>query len=540
MRVTASVDAARRQASRRSRQDRDSRRAFQAAISYHRQGRLPEAARLYEAVLRTSSDHRDSLHNLGLIRLQQGNAAEAAMLFRRALERGPKSFDAHMNLGDALAALQRHQEAIAEYRRALAIKPDCADAYNNIGIALQQLNCHDEAIAHYEKAVALDPVHLKAHNNLGTGLKMLGRIEQAQCALERAIASTPREAQARFYRQLSDCKRFAADDPQLAAMEALAEDVASLAEEQQIDLHFAMGKALAGINEYQRSFAHLLKGNALKRRQFAYDEPASLAVFDRIRAVFTPELLRNKQSFGDPSPVPVFVLGMPRSGTTLVEQILASHPKIFGAGERQAFGAAAARLNRADATYPETIAAATGKQLRQIGERYLAVVRASAPAVERIVDKMPANYLYAGLIHLALPNARIIHTRRDPVDTCLSCFSILFTGDQRFSYELGELGRYYVAYEKLMDHWRSMLPQGLMIEVQYEEVVADLEGQARRILAHCGLAWDDSCLAFHKGSRAVQTASAAQVRQPIYRSSIGRWLPYKAMLGPLLEALGVE
>jgi hypothetical protein len=240
--------------------------------------------------------------------------------------------------------------------------------------------------------------------------------------------------------------------------------------------------------------------------------------------------------------VPLFILGMPRSGTTLVEQILASHSEVFGAGELRTFERSVGGLDGPDgapASFPEGVASLSAEQFRRLGAIYVEGVAPMASA-QRITDKMPLNFLFIGLIHLALPNARIIHTRRDPVDTCLSCFSTLFTGEHRVAYELGELGRYYRAYERLMAHWRGVLPMGVMLEVTYEDLVADFDREARRIVAHCGLEWEDACFDFHLTRRPVRTASAAQVRQPIYKSSVGRWRPYKHLLRPLLEALAVD
>jgi hypothetical protein len=250
--------------------------------------------------------------------------------------------------------------------------------------------------------------------------------------------------------------------------------------------------------------------------------------------------MRSNEGVGEQSSVPVFILGMPRSGSTLVEQILASHPKVFGAGEIDDFGKAILGLSgaaRRAITSPEVVSLMSGEQLRQLGASYVGRIKAAAPAAQRITDKMLENFRFTGLIHLALPNARIIHTRRDPIDTCLSCFSKRFAENLPYTYDLGELGRYYRAYEALMAHWRSVLPQNVMLEVRYEEVVADLEGQARRILAHCGLEWDPHCLDFHKTERPVRTASVAQVRQPIYKSSVGRWRAFESFLGPLLAEL---
>jgi hypothetical protein len=243
---------------------------------------------------------------------------------------------------------------------------------------------------------------------------------------------------------------------------------------------------------------------------------------------------------GDPSTVPLFIVGMPRSGTTLVEQILASHHSVFGAGERTELLRTVGRISAQQigaTSFPEAVWTMSVEALHQVGADYVAALQPLAPDASRIVDKMPANFACVGLIRLILPNAKIIHVSRNPVDTCLSCFSKLFSGEQPFSYDLAELGRYYHGYKDLMAHWRAVLPPGVMLEVEYESLVRDFNTQARRIIAHCDLPWDSACLDFHKTSRPVHTASLVQVRQPIYRTSVGRWRPAVTLLRPLLEAL---
>jgi hypothetical protein len=262
---------------------------------------------------------------------------------------------------------------------------------------------------------------------------------------------------------------------------------------------------------------------------------------DRICQVFTPELMKSKAGQGAPSDQPIFIIGMPRSGTTLVEQIIGSHPRVHPGGERDSFEKAFLKVTSSRASeYPDSIPGVTPEQVGAVGAAYLEMIRALVPVADRFTDKLPGNYMYAGLIRLALPRARVIHVRRNAIDTCVSCFSVNFSSSQTFAYDLVELGRYYRAYEKLMDHWRRVLPPSSMLEVQYEDVVNDIEGQAHRIIAYCGLEWDQTCLAFHKLERAVLTASAAQVREPIYRSSIGRWREYGEQLRPLLDALGLS
>ena len=234
--------------------------------------------------------------------------------------------------------------------------------------------------------------------------------------------------------------------------------------------------------------------------------------------------------------MPVFIVGMPRSGSTLIEQILAAHPRVHSGGEMHHFPLSLIAIRGMN--YPENVVGMTAEQIDDLGREYLKKATASMPkTAARFTDKLPNNVLYVGLIRLALPNARIVYAMRDPVDNCVSCFQQLFVDGQNFAYELGELGRYYRATEQVAEHWRHVLPADAMLEVQYEYVVADLESQARRIFDHCGLEWDDACLDFHKVERPVVTASAAQVRQPIYRSSVGRWRAYQDQLKPLLDAL---
>jgi hypothetical protein len=236
----------------------------------------------------------------------------------------------------------------------------------------------------------------------------------------------------------------------------------------------------------------------------------------------------------------VFVVGMPRSGTTLVEQILASHPAVFGAGELELMPRAVAGLRAAhpEAAFPDLAAMLDDADLRALGARYLAGLdRIAPPEAARVTDKLPLNFVHVGLIHLALPGARLVHVRRDPLDTCVSCYSKLFAGNQPFAYDLGELGRYYRAYTSVMAHWRRVLPPGVLLELDYEAVVADLERAARRLVAHCGLGWDDACLAFHRTERPIRTASALQVRRPLYTEAIGRAAAYAPWLAPLIAAL---
>jgi tetratricopeptide (TPR) repeat protein len=506
----------------------------------YKRGRIEQAIWHFGRAIAIKPDYADAHFVLANILQGIGRFSEAMMHYDKVLAIEPRHCAARNNLATVLQRLGHFDKAIALYEHALAINPDYADACCNLGNAFLAVNRTEDSIVENEKALCLDPCKVAAHNNLGVAFQALGCIEDAGRAYERALQIAPRSAA--IHLNLAYLRRFTAGDPRLTALEKLAEDIATLGTEDRISLHFALGKAFDDLGQHERSFQHLRDGNALKRARLAYHESEVLSLFERIRTTFTPELMQQKSGGGDQSDVPVFVVGMPRSGTSLIEQILASHSKVHGAGEIETFYQAMVKLrcrNGAAVEFPDFVPAMSPDALHDLGSDYVELTKAAAPAAGRIVNKLRLNFKYVGLIHLALPRARIIHIRRDPLDTCFSCFSLLFTGDQSFSYDLGELARYYRGYAAVMEHWRSVVPRCAMIEVQYEDLVADLEAQARAIVDHCGLRWEDACLGFYQTRREVKTASSVQVRMPVYRTSVGRWRPYENFLQPLIEALNV-
>lgn len=536
----------------------------------HSMGRHEQALTSLERSLVLKPDSAETYANIGNALARLNRPREALASYVKASELNPRLAEPYNNSGGLLASLGRHEEALAQFQRALPLQPDRALAYYNLGTALGALDRHEEAVAHYKKALAERPNYPAALNNLGNSLhalfrpaesleafekllalnsrnasahfgvgnalQVLGRVAEARQAFDRAVALAPGEPL--FHYALVQTKRVREEDPQLVAMENLSRHIASLSESGQIELHFALAKAYDDIGRIEHAFEHLNDGNTLKRRGIVYDEAAELGALHTLEHVFTAEMTEARRGLGDPSELPIFILGMPRSGTTLVEQILASHPRVFGAGELPLLQQLILAGDAGD-RFPDDFPALSGAQMRQIGIRYVEQLRSRAPRANRIADKLPANFRLVGLIHLVLPRARIIHVRRDPVDTCFSCYTRLFPSGQNFAFDLGELGRFYRAYDRLMAHWRSALPEGVMLELRYESLVSDLEGQARRMIEYCGLEWDERCLRFYKTERSVRTASFAQVRKPVYSASIGRWRPYKAYLGALFDALGV-
>ncbi|MBR0846285.1 tetratricopeptide repeat protein [Bradyrhizobium diazoefficiens] len=499
--------------------------------------RPAEAEQAYVKALAAKPNDAETLDNLALALKDLDRLDEAAAMLRRAIAVDQGSPQLLLHLGTVLTDQGKVDEAASVAESARALAPDDHDVVNLLGRIAFERGALADAQAHFERALSLKPDLADAHNNLGNVLKEIGRLKEAEACYLRALAIAPRMAG--VYVNLTDSRSIRADDPHLAAMLALENDP-DLTKTERMQLHFALGKACADLGDHHHGFEHLLRGSALKREMISYDEAGAMALFDRVEQVFTRELVSAKAGAGDASQVPIFVLGMPRSGTTLVEQIIASHPRVHGAGELKTFSEIVETVHGEDGKtipYPEFVPALDRHAAAQIGAHYVAAIRKLAPSAAHVTDKMPSNFFFAGLIHLALPNATIIHTIRDPVDTCVSCFSKLFTAEQNHTYDLAELGRYYLRYQRLMAHWRHVLPPGRILDVSYEDVVADLEGNARRIVAHCGLDWDARCLDFHQASRPVRTASATQVRQPIYTSAIGRWRVYERHLGPLLKEL---
>ena len=544
---------------------------YQAGLALLRQRRWREAQRAFQAVLHQHPRHVGALCNLAQVQLALGDPAPGLIAVDRALAERADVAEVHHLRAHLLQSLGRADEAIAAYERTLALEPaatdalhnlaallleqrqfgralaplervlagrdDFPEAHNNAGVAMLGLDRPEEALVHFDRATALRPGFADAHGNRGSALLSLGRLAEARAAFQEAIRLSPREG--RFYLDLAGCHRFEAGEATLAAMRALASEPSGLSAQSRVELHFALGKALSDVGEPEASFRHYRQGNALKRVSVQYSEADTLRLMERVRSAFGGNHLRGAARTAASAPTPVFVVGMPRSGTTLVEQILASHKLVFGGGERPELHRAALRAvaGTAPAALFDALSSLPAAELRRLGTEYVAQMRVLAPGAAVVVDKMPGNFLYLGLIALALPEARVIHVHRDPLDTCVSCFCTLFSGDQPYTYNLGELGRYYRGYEGLMAHWRTALPDGMLIDVAYEDVVTDLPREARRMVGHCGLAWDARCLEFQNTQRSVRTASRAQVRQPIYRGAIGRAAQYAPMLGPLIGAL---
>nr|WP_206951502.1 tetratricopeptide repeat-containing sulfotransferase family protein [Trinickia acidisoli] len=537
--------------------------------TYGRMRRMDRAEVHYRHALKLNPSCASAHSNLSFLLGSLGHYAQAVSEARTAIDLAPHLVDAYLNLAEvessylhyasALAVLdalhgfapahpqgliararvlrqiERYDEALACARQAVALAPGRADAHNVLGQVLQSLARHDEAMAAFETSAAL-PGTVAEDALIGQAMLLMeaGRKDDALTAFDRVQERFPDSVRALAGR--ADIKTFSANDPDIQRMEAWLAESEQRPLSDGTDMHFALGKAYLDIGDAQRAFHHLDIGNRQKRASFTYDVDAAATWMKRTAATFTPDRLAQFQGAGAQSDLPVFVIGMPRSGTTLVEQIMSSHPQVTGAGELSALRL----VIESHGTFPDSLDSMTSDDVERLGHAYLARVTPLAEGRPRLVDKMPANFFYAGLVAAILPGARIIHCRRNPVDTCLSCYTKQFAGEQLFTYDQTELGVFYRSYEALMAHWRNVLPPQRLIEIDYEAVVDDLESQARRLIAFLGLQWDEACLHFHQTRRVVRTASVNQVRQPIYTASKGRWQKYADYLGPLLSALRID
>jgi tetratricopeptide (TPR) repeat protein len=525
----------------------------------------------YRKAIESKPDHLESINNLGAVLTETEQPEEAVKILIQAIQRNPKYAEAHCNIATAFLTLEQFTKAAAGFNRALELKPSYAEAFLGLARLNQELKNLAEAETLANKALALDPEKAEIHSLLGGIYTESGYPDKAEEAYAKALDVNPnllsaylgkghlqmeqgkmKEAEASFRHALSldstnlgarlslaQVKKVKGEDENMAALIQEAEKLDTMLETKAIPLHFALGKCYDDTKQHDLAFPHFLEGCRLKRKRTTYDPANNEKIGENIQKFFSPETIERLRSEACSSTLPIFVLGMPRSGTTLTEQIIASHPLVHGAGELPDLMKIASSPHGTNTIgYPLSLKDITQEDLKSMGEKYVNDLQLRNPAAQHITDKMPANFNCVGLIHLMLPNAKIVHIKRNPVDTCLSGFTRLFNKTQHHSYNLAEMGRYYRTYAILMDYWREVLPSNAFYEIQYEDLVNDHENQTRALLDYCELEWNDDCLNYHKTERNIRTASVTQVRQPIYKTSVDRWRKYEAHLSPLLDALG--
>jgi tetratricopeptide (TPR) repeat protein len=535
-----------------------------AANALARGGRLAEAAACYASALTLRPDFIEAHANFGELQLELGQPEMAAASCARALAIHPDFAPAHHTLGNALVKLMRLDEALASFRRAVALKPDFTEAHMNLGSALRSIGHLDAAAAAYRRVLALKPEFAPAHAALAGVLRLQRRSEEAENSCRRALEIDPNctAALAVLGELRADAGRFAqaeellrriisvdenaldswaalarlrrmttADSEWLSAVQRLL--AAPLPARRELPLRYAVGKYFDDLRDFDRAFTHYRRANLLSAQCAPPHDRARLArTVDFIIRSHDRSWMDRKQAAGNFSERPVFIVGMLRSGTSLAEQILASHPAVYGAGELAFFGAETAPVlaNAAALGHGPDFSDA---ELQRLGANYLELLQRLSTGTKRVVDKFPSNFFLLGLIHAALPRARIIHMQRDPRDTCLSIYFQQFEAANTYANDLQDLAHYCGEYQRLMRHWTATLPGDALLHVPYERLVMDTEAWSRRMVDFVGLEWDARCLDFHRTERSVVTASRWQVRQAISTSSVGRWRNYEHHLGPL-------
>ncbi|TPN13782.1 tetratricopeptide repeat protein [Mesorhizobium sp. B2-1-3] len=543
---------------------------MQRALQLHQAGRRQEAEALYRQVLTHKVNHAAAAHFLGLLLHQTGRSAEGLGLLEQSVRLQPKNPDFLNNLGTVMRDLGRVAAAADFFRGAVALRPDQLAARDNLGSSLKQLGQFEGAEEIYRGTVARNPFHFRARIGLAETLQEAGRLDEALAVFREALSIRPKDAEllhglgvglmekgeldeaadlfrqalaadpgmARAWLMLTQVKRQKERDPELTGMEAqhakaLPDSLARM------QLAFGLGKVNDDLKDYNRAFDYFAEGNAIRRKGIDYDAEKTRAEFEAMKTVFDRDFFQKHR----PSPIsddtPIFVVGMPRSGTTLVEQIIASHPQVYGAGELGILKTAVGRQFPATMPggFPWGVSDAPDTDFAEAGRAYLDMLHARYPHMRHVTDKMPGNFLLVGFIHMMMPKARIIHCARDAAATCLSIYKVHFRGDShRYGYDLGELADFHNLYTDIMAHWHKVLP-GVVHDVRYEDFVADQEGQSRALIDYLGLPWDDAVLSFHQTDRPVRTASAAQVRQPMYQGSVDLWKRYGDRLKPLLDRL---
>ncbi|PBC03096.1 sulfotransferase [Mesorhizobium sp. WSM3860] len=504
------------------------------ALELQKAERLPEAEELCLRVLAHTPNHPLAFYILGTLGIGYDNE-KALRYFARAVGEEPRNPYYHLSLGETYLKLSEFTPAIRHIQQALALKPDLVEALCALGDAYNSFDKGELALPLFEKALEIDRDHPLALIGLPSALTGLGRMDEAAVHLKESIER--RISVPTAYNALVHTRKFTEEPPELAAILKELRDMGHESEGAAA-LHHAAGKVLNDLRRYKEAMDHFKQGNQARDQKFDLENYRRWV--DATIETFTPELVASLAAHGNPSEVPVFIVGMPRSGTTLTEQICASHPEVHGAGELSKLRRIANGLglkDGSDANIAKSVATITPELTKTLASEHLVYLRERAPHALRIVDKMPHNFELIGLIGILFPNARIIHCRRDAIDNCISCFVLQFSEAHNYSADLETLGLYYREYDRLIRHWSKVLP-GRIFENQYETLIEDQEEQSRRLIDYLGLPWDDACLRFFDRDGSVNTFSRWQVRQPIYKSSVKRWKNYESEIRPLIEALG--
>ncbi|MEM8689240.1 MAG: sulfotransferase [Pseudomonadota bacterium] len=500
----------------------------------------PEAAlECYRSALKVQSSYAAAHNNMGFLFMKLGRFDEAVEAYFKAIKHLPNYVEAHVNLALVYLEMERPEDALSRCRKALEISPHNPHAHASLANALKDLGRHEEAVASYKTALALRPNHAETLSNLGQTRYELGQVDEGTDDFRHALSADPGHVHAHY--NLAKARKFSSGDPQIAQMASL------LAQSQEgskdrILLHFALAKAHEECGQIEQAYGHLSEGNRLRKVQLAYTPERDKRLFDQVKATFSSGK-DVRLGAKDLKPVeggktPIFILGMPRSGTTLVEQIIASHSQVHGAGELSFLGRNLGP--QFDKLAPGKGLSINAYKLKSLRKSYQAGLAGLNVAEPFISDKLPGNFLWLGFIRAAMPEAKIIHVSRDPMATCWSNFKQFFAAaGMGYAFDLKDVATFYRLYEDIMAFWRARFGESIY-ELNYEQLTENQEAETRKLIAFCGLDWEDQCLAFHETDRAVSTASSLQVREAMYTGSSANWTKFETHLGPLKQSLAAE
>ena len=532
--------------------DKEANKAYEKALSTNsnykdltkamtlvRKGQTGEAEKIYKQILKDDPNNVDALRLLGLLAAKGGSLDQGIMILKKCTEIAPDYALAWENLANIYRqkeGFENLDKSIYCFKKATKLRPNWAEGWAGLGTVLTRSSLHNEGINAYQKSITIKEEQPRVHLSLGHVYKTTGKQEQSIASYHKAIKHY--EIFGEAYWSLANLKTYNFSNEEINSME-LQITKEDLPEREKVHFLFALGKAYEDLKDYKRSINFYNEGNDLNRGRSSYDPKAVEAISKRIIKFFNKRFIRDKSDSGDLSPDPIFIVGLPRSGSTLIEQILSSHSKVEGTMELPNMLNMARRLGsgtKDQTSYPEILAKLSTSEIESLGKQYISETKIIRSEFPFFIDKMPNNFSHIGLIHLILPNAKIIDARRDPLDTCFSCYKQLFARGQMFTYDFNELARYYVNYIKLMDHWDEVLP-GKVYRVFYENIVENQEEETKKLLEFCNLSFEEKCLKFYETKRAVKTASSEQVRQPIYRKSINHWKNYEPFLEELKKGL---
>jgi len=493
---------------------------------------------IYRKILKSDPNHVEAARMLARIAADNHQHDDAEVFLRHAIEIAPDYARLWVDLANVLKELNKTEEMLTCADKVLALAPDVSESHVLHGMALGANSAHEEATVAYKRALEISPQRPIVLCSLAHHLKTLGKQDESIETYRRCMEVKPDHSEA--YWSLANFKTFQFDESEIKIMKALLERE-DLPDESRVQVNNALGLDRESREMYDEAFPHYARCNALRRKAEDYDPVETETRMDGNIEIFSQEFLDKNTGHGNDDGSPILVVGLPRSGSTLIEQILASHSMVDGTHELHDLMNVSRRIRervkvKKNARYPETLLDLSPGDWQEIGADYIESTKKYRSGAPYFIDKNPNNFTYIGLIRLALPNAKIINARRHPLDSCLGSYKQLFARGQPFTYDLYEIGEYYLEYRRIMDHWHEAAP-ARVLDVQYEEVVADLDGQVRRILEFCDLPFEDECLRFHETRRAVKTASSEQVRQPIYSAALHRWRNYEEHLEPLIEVL---